>query len=99
MIQTLVNVMLPKVTAAVKLCGYEVYARFTEETIACVNEMDNREDALSLLNSLYLYGSSMNAWTHHFMKWAIGQATPIPTREDCEAIGKAASKAYVEMNV
>lgn len=99
LIKVLVNEMLPKVTAAVKLCGYEVYARFAEETIACVNEMDNRDDVLALLNSLYLYGSSMNAWTHHFMKWAIGQATPIPTREDCEAIGKAAHKAYVETRI
>lgn len=98
-IKTLVNVMLPKVTDAVKLCGYAVYARFAEETMACVNEMEDREEVLSLLNSLYLYGSSMNAWTHHFMKWAIGQATPIPSREDCEAIGKAASKAYVETRI
>ena len=98
-IKELVEVMLPKVTAAVKLCGYAVYARFTEETMACVKEMDNKDDALSLLNSLYLYGSSMNAWTHHFFKWAIGQATPIPTREDCEAIGRAASKAYIEKNI
>lgn len=98
-IKMLVNEMLPKVTACVKLCGYAVYARFAEETIACVNEMDNRDEVLELLNSLYLYGSSMNAWTHHFMKWAIGQATPIPSREDCEAIGKAASKAYVETHI
>lgn len=99
MIKTLVNTMLPKVTAAVKLCGYGVYARFAEETIACVNAMDDREEVLSLLNSLYLYGSSMNAWTHHFMKWAIGQLTPIPTREDYEAMGKAAHKAYVETRI
>ena len=29
-LKLLVNVMLPKVTAAVKLCGYAVYARFAE---------------------------------------------------------------------
>lgn len=98
-IKDLVNVMLPKVTALVKLCGYEVYARFTEETIECVNAMDNRDDVLSLLNSLYLYGSSMNAWTHHYMKWAIGQMAPIPSKEDLEAMGKVASKAYVETHI
>ncbi len=95
-IKALVETMLPKVTAVAKLCGYAVYARFTEETMACVEEMDSRDDVLSLLNSLYLYGSSMNAWTHHFFKWAIGQATPIPTKEDCIAIGKAADKVFVE---
>ena len=98
-IKTLVNIMLPKVVAVVKLCGFAVYARFAEETMACVAEMDDRDEVLSLLNSLYLYGSSMNAWCHHFMKWAVGQAMPIPSREDCEAIGRAASKAYVETNI
>jgi len=95
-VKALVNELLPKCIATTKLCGFEVYARFSEETVKLVNEMDNRDDVMSLLNSLYLYGSSMNAWCHHFMKWSVGQMTPIPGREDCEAIGAAAGKAYVE---
>lgn len=94
-IRDMVNTLLPKCVDTVRLCGLEVYARFSEETIYHVNQLESKEDALSLLNSLYLYGSSMNAWCHHFIKWAVGYSMTIPTNDDCDAIGALSSKAYV----
>ena len=94
-IKELVNELLPKCVGTAQLCGMEVLGKFSFETIACINEMDNREDILALLNSLYLYGSSMNAWIHHFMKWGNGQAFLIKSKEDCEAIGRLAYKCFI----
>lgn len=93
-INYLVQELLPKVVATSSLCGLEVLGRFSVEVMACLKEMTSKEDVISLLNSLYLYGSNMNAWIHHYMKWGISQAFIIPDKEACKEIGACADKCY-----
>ena len=91
----MLNLMLPKAVETAKLCGMEIYARFSDEVMECVNGMDNIEDILTLLNSLYLYGSNMNAWIHHYMKWGIGQAFKIKAKEELNDMGARAGESYL----
>jgi hypothetical protein len=91
----LMNLMMPKALGTVGLCGMETFARFTRETMACVNEMDNREDAVALLNSLYLYGSCINAWQNYRVKWGVSLAFPIKNKEDLKDMGSRADESYL----
>ena len=93
-IKDMVALLLPKVTATAKLCGMATYARFTEEVMDCVAEIDDAEGIDAILNSLYLYGSNMNGWTHHCMKWGIGYAFKIPHKDDLKKMGERACEAY-----
>ena len=73
----------------------KTYAEFSEQTLACLKEMNDREDILSLLNSLYLYGSSMNGWYHHYMKWGLGQAFRIPNRDELLDMGSRNVESFI----
>lgn len=93
-IRQLLNLMMPKALGSVALCGMEIFSSLTSQVIECVNAMDSREDILSLLNTLYLYGSSINAWQNYRIKWGLGMAFPIPTREELRAMGARANLSY-----
>ncbi len=88
-------VLLPKAVSTAKLCGMATYGDLSEKVLACIKEMDKKEDMLKLLNSLYLYGSNMNAWIHHYMKWGIGQAFRIPTKEELVDMGTRNVESFV----
>lgn len=94
-IKRLAFCLLPKAVGTVRLCGMKTYAEFSEQTLACLKEMNDREDILSLLNSLYLYGSSMNGWYHHYMKWGLGQAFRIPNRDELLDMGSRNVESFV----
>jgi len=94
-IKELARVLLPKAVGTVKLCGMKTYAEFSEGVLECLPDMDSRDDVLSLLNSLYLYGSSMNGWYHHYMKWGLGQAFRIPTKEELLDMGSRNVESFV----
>lgn len=73
----------------------KTYAEFTQQVLECLEGMDQREDVLELLNSLYLYGSSMNGWYHHYMKWGLGLAFRIPTKEELLDMGSQNVESFV----
>lgn len=94
-IRQLVNLMLPTALGTVELCDISEYARFTRQAIDCINnEIDNREDMLSLLNSLWFYGSAANAWCQYRMKWGIGLSFKVNHRDDLIYMGTRANEAF-----
>lgn len=93
-IKGMLRLLLPKVVATARLCGMETLGRFSSETLACLETMENRDDVLALANSLYLYGSSMNAWIHHYMKWALGLAFPINSARDIRDMWERIDECY-----
>ena len=70
-------------------------ADLTRRTMACVDEMENRDEVLDLLNALYLYGSSINAWQNYRVKWGLNQAFVIPTGRELVEMGKRAEESYI----
>jgi hypothetical protein len=93
-IKQLLNLMMPKALGTVALSGMETFARFTKETLECVKEMESRDDILSLLNALYLYGSNVNAWQNYRIKWGLGMAFPIPAKAELLKLGERAGESY-----
>ena len=89
------STLLPKAVSTVKLCGMKTYADFTQRVLEQLRTMGDKEDMLSLLNALYLYGSSMNGWYHHYMKWGLGQAFRIPTGEELLEMGSRNTESFV----
>ena len=87
--------LLPKAVGTAKLCGMATYAELSRQVLDCMKDLDTKEDMLKLLNALYLYGSNMNAWIHHYMKWGIGQAFRIPTREELVDMGSRNVESFV----
>ena len=94
-IKEMVQLLLPKAVGTAKLCGMDTYADLSEQVLACLDTMEEKEDVLKLLNSLYLYGSNMNAWIHHYMKWGIGQAFRIPTKQELADMGTRNVESFV----
>ena len=89
------HLTMPKALGTADLSGMTVLADLTRRTMACVDEMDNRDDVLDLLNVLYLYGSSINAWQNYRIKWGLNQAFVIPTRAELVEMGKRAEESYL----
>lgn len=94
-IKGLVHLMMPKAIGTVELSGMEQFASFARRTIACIDEMDDRDEVLALIDSLYLYGSCINAWQNYRVKWSIGQAFHIPHKDDLAYLGTCADKSYL----
>lgn len=94
-IKKLINICLPKAVATAGLCGMQLLQEFCNEAITYINEMTDRDEILSLLNSLYLYGSNMNAWIHHYMKWGISLGFSIPTKADLLEMSTFAKDSYI----
>ena len=93
-VKEMVALLLPKVVGTAELCGMEVYGKFSREVMECAAELEDADALLCLLNSFYLYGSNMNAWIHHYMKWGISYAFPIPTKAQLLDVGKRALESY-----
>lgn len=89
------NLLLPKALGTAELSGMWTLADFTRRTMACVNEMDDRDEILELLNVLYLYGSSINAWQNYRVKWGLNAAFMIPTRQDLVGMAYRAGESYI----
>ena len=94
-IKEMTRLLLPKAVGTAKLCGMTTFAKFSEQVLSCIAGISESESLLQLLNSLYLYGSNMNAWIHHYMKWGIGQAFRIPTREELLDMGMRNVESYI----
>ena len=86
---------MTKALGTAELSGMLVLADLTRRTMACVDEMENREEVLELLNALYLYGSSINAWQNYRVKWGLNQAFVIPTGHELVEMGKRAEESYI----
>ena len=93
-IRRLLGLFMSKALGTVRLCGMEQFADFARRTLECVNEMENRDDVLCLLNALSLYGSCVNAWQNYRVKWGLGFAYRIPTREELLDRGARALESY-----
>ncbi len=89
------NLMLPKALGTADLSGMWTVADLTRRTMACVNEMENRDEILELLNALYLYGSSINAWQNYRVKWGLSAAFMIPTRKELVGMAERSSESYI----
>lgn len=86
--------MLPKALGTVALCDISQYADFTTRTMACIEQMEDREEILSLLNALWFYGSAVNAWCQYRMKWGLGLAFHVNHRDDLKYMGTRAGEAF-----
>ena len=93
-IKQLVRLMLPKALGTVALCDISQYADFTTRTMACIEQMEDREEILSLLNALWFYGSAVNAWCQYRMKWGLGLAFHVNHRDDLKYMGTRAGEAF-----
>lgn len=93
-IQEMTALLLPKVVETAELCGMETYGRFSREVLRTVPEIDDMPSLLELLNAFYLYGSNMNAWIHHYMKWGVAYAFPIPRKAQLLDVGRRADESY-----
>lgn len=89
------KLMLPKALGTAELSGMRTLAIFTRGVLACVEEMEDREDILELLNSLFLYGSSINAWQNYRMKWGLSPAFRIPSRKELVDMAARADESYI----
>lgn len=89
------HLTMTKALGTAELCGMSVLADLTRRTIACVDEMENRDEILELLNALYLYGSSINAWQNYRVKWGLNQAFVIPTGKELVEMAKRADESYI----
>lgn len=85
-LKLLVDTLLPDTISKVHYCGLCEYASLTADVIDCIHEMSDLQQMLSLLNSIYLYGSSMNAWIHHYMKWSIGNSYKINDKKHIDGL-------------
>ena len=89
------HLTMSKALGTAEMSGMKVLADLARRTIACVDEMENRDEVLELLNALYLYGSSINAWQNYRIKWGLNQAFIIPTRKELVEMGKRAGESYI----
>ena len=89
------NLLLPKALGTADLSGMWTLADLSRRTIACVNEMDNKDEILQLLNALYLYGSSINAWQNYRVKWGLSAAFVIPNRKELVEMARRADESYI----
>lgn len=89
------HLTMTKALGTAELSGMLVLANLTRRTIACVDEMENRDEILELLNALYLYGSSINAWQNYRVKWGLNQAFVIPTGKELVEMAKRADESYI----
>ena len=54
------------------LSDFSKFGEFAKESIDFINkEMDDRDEILELLNSLWFYGSCVNAWCNYRVKWGL----------------------------
>ena len=58
-------------------CGFKTLRRFVMETIDVFEEIDDRKDLLSLLNSVFLYASHLHTWINHYFPWSYTFAFPL----------------------
>ncbi len=94
-IKQMLNLLMEKEMKTVRLSGLSEFADFTQRVIDCVNEMDNREDALMLMNSLYLYGAGINAWQNYMFPWGLNSAFLIPTKDELAEMGRLADQSFI----
>ena len=89
------HLTMPKALGTAERSGMLVLADLTRRTMAAVDEMENRDEVLELLNALYLYGSSINAWQNYRVKWGLNQAFVIPTGRELVEMAKRADESYI----
>ncbi|RHR06657.1 hypothetical protein DWX58_11875 [Pseudoflavonifractor sp. AF19-9AC] len=89
------NLLLPKALGTAELSGMWTLADLTRRTMACVNEMNDKDEILQLLNALYLYGSSINAWQNYRVKWGLSAAFVIPNRKELVEMACRADESYI----
>lgn len=78
----------PKVAEFVGYCGFHKLWEFMKSVIETMEEIDDRDDLLELLNSMYLYASHINAWIHHYFPWNIAYTFPHRTAEEVQGMAK-----------
>lgn len=94
-IKQIMNLIVPKEMNTAGFTGMNQFADFTKRVMACINEMDNLDDAMSLMNTIYLYGSSINAWQNYRIRWGLNAAFMIRTKEDLKGMGSRAEESYL----
>ncbi len=91
-LKTLFLQMIPSVAEFTGFCGFRTLWQFVDETSKVLKKLEDRNDVLELLNSLFQYSSNLNAWTHHYMPWRIGFLFPNQTKEEIREMTRFANK-------
>ncbi len=63
-------------------CGFVTLRTFVFKALDVLDEIDNKEDLFSLLNSVFLYASHLHTWINNYFPWSYNYAFPIRTPED-----------------
>ena len=93
-IKQLINLLIPKEQKTAHLTGMTQLANYVNRVALCVNDMDSLEDVLCLMNAVYLYGSSINAWQNYMFKWGLNSAFMIQTKDDLNDMGSLSSDSF-----
>lgn len=59
-----------------KTCGFEKPHELATELVACLDQIDDKEEARELLELYGLYVGIYHQWVHNFMPWHLGEMLP-----------------------
>jgi len=68
--------------------GFKILKEFVTESLKVMDEINDREELLTLLNSLFLYASHLHTWINHYFPWNYNFAFPIRTKEEIKDMQK-----------
>ncbi len=91
-LKTLFVQMIPPVAEFTGFSGFRTLWQFVEETAKVFKNLEDRNDVIELMNSLFQYSSNLNAWSHHYMPWRIGYLFPNQTIEEISEMNLFANK-------
>lgn len=80
--------MEPQVAEFVGYCGFHKLWDYMSGVIESMEGIEEREDLLGLLNSMFLYASHINAWVHYYFPWNIAYTFP---RREAEEVREMAA--------
>jgi hypothetical protein len=91
-IKTMAKTMLAQPAEFAGYSGFHKIWEFTKPVLDVLDEVEDRNDVLDLLNSLYLYASNLNAWIHHYFPWKINYLFPHRNPEEIAEMVKYVKK-------
>jgi hypothetical protein len=65
--------------------GMDELAQFTREVLACLADIEDKDEALGLIIDLHGYSHRLQGWTTHYFPWALGLLFPHGRRADVAA--------------
>jgi len=87
-IKLMVSAMISQPADFAGYCGFKTLRKFVFETIEALKEIDDRDNLLGLLNSVFLYASHLHTWINHYFPWSYTFAFPVRTAEEIQDMRK-----------